>query len=57
MSIAPRATGVCGPWFMAVAGGFSAGAAWAQVYRAAYDQAQAALAPSRFQRACEPCWN
>ena len=47
----------CGLSFKAAGGGFSAGDAWTQIYQVAYRQAQAALEPSRFQKALEPCWN
>jgi hypothetical protein len=30
---------------------------WQAVYRIAYEQAQAALAPSRIERLLQPCWN
>jgi len=57
MLVFPQAAGHCGLSFAAASGGFVVGGAWAQLYRLAYQQAQAALAPSRFQKACEPRWN
>ncbi|MDR3617960.1 MAG: hypothetical protein P4L85_01320 [Paludisphaera borealis] len=53
----PRAAVAFGPSFTPCAGGFTAGDAWTQIYQLAYQQAQAALEPSRFQKAHAPCWN
>lgn len=53
----PRAAVAFGPSFTPCAGGFSVGDAWTHLYQLAYQQAQAALEPSRFQKALAPCWN
>ena len=39
------------------AGGYAVSDVWSRIYQAAYEQAQAALQPSRFQKSLEPCWN
>ncbi len=44
-------------WLTPAAGGYAVCAVWTQIYRLAYQQAQAALQPSRFQKTLEPCWN
>jgi hypothetical protein len=57
MTTFPGTIVACAPGFTPAAGGFSAGEAWTQLYRFAYQQAQAALEPSRFQMRLSPCWN
>ncbi|WP_165231161.1 hypothetical protein [Aquisphaera insulae] len=38
-------------------GSLAVSGAWAEIYRLAYEQARAALAPSWFQRMTQPSWN
>jgi hypothetical protein len=38
-------------------GGIPSSGPWTAVYRLAYEQARAALAPSRFQEMIKPTWN
>jgi len=38
-------------------GGIPSCGPWSAVYRLAYEQARAALAPSRFQEMIKPTWN
>ena len=38
-------------------GGIPSSGPWTAVYRLAYEQARAALAPSRFQEMIQPTWN
>ncbi len=43
--------------FVTSAQGMSVPAEWIDVYRRAYEEARAALEPSRFQVMLQPCWN
>ena len=54
--IAPTAIGGA-PWVQATPAGFVVSGPWAAVYQMAYLRTQEALAPSRFQKMMEPCWN
>jgi hypothetical protein len=47
----------CVASFLASEGGYLVPAVWADVYKLAYEQACASLAPSRFQAMTQPCMN
>jgi len=47
----------CVASFLASEGGYLVPAVWTDVYKLAYEQALASLAPSRFQVMLEPCMN
>ena len=61
LSLAPMATsptaqaGVA--CFLAPEAGISAPEVWTDIYRLAYEQARAALEPSRLQAMLQPCMN
>jgi hypothetical protein len=47
----------CVASFLTSESGGSPQSMWMNVYRHAYEQTRAALAPSQFQLRLEPCWN
>jgi hypothetical protein len=47
----------CVAGFVASGLGMNTPAGWMDAYRLAYEQARAALEPSRFQVMLQPCWN
>ena len=48
---------ICVACFLAPDSGIAVPEAWKDVYRWAYEQARAALEPSRLQIMLQPCWN
>lgn len=50
-------TQACVACYLAIQPGISAPGSWMDVYRLAYEQARAALEPSRFQVMLQPGWN